>query len=157
LTRQALATPQPGELFPVLTGKDLTGETRRTEEYVGARTLVVSISDRNAADAMRAWYAAADSSIPATVARRSIISLHLPFFVTTDFARSRAREQVPPAFWHATLLDRGDMSERLGQPESNLPFVYALDEQRHVLAVVHATVGSAESQSIWRALNAHGP
>ena len=96
---RALATPKPGDLFPVLTAKDLTGETHRTDEFVGKRTLVVAISDRNAADAMRAWYAAADSNIPATVARRSIISLHLPFFVTTDYARSRAREQVPPAYW----------------------------------------------------------
>jgi len=157
VAKQALATPRPGELFPELTAKDLTGETHRTDEFAGKRTLVVAISDRNAADAMRAWYAAADANIPAAVARRSLISLHLPFFVTTEYARSRAREQVPQAYWHDTLFDRGDMAEGLTQPESNAPYVYALDEQRRVLAAVHGTVESSESQLIWRALNSRGP
>jgi hypothetical protein len=103
---------------------------------------------------MRAWFTAADTNLPGSVARRSIISLHLPFFVTTDYARRQAREEVPSAYWRDTLLDRGDIAERLDQPASSIPYVYALDEHRHVLAFVHGVAGSPDAQRIWKALSA---
>jgi len=149
--------PHPGELFPTVNAKDLTGQSHRTDEYAGAQTLVVSISDRAAGEAMRAWFAAADTRIPHATARRSIISLHLPFFVTTNFAREQAQEQVPEMYWHDTLLDRGEMAEQLGQPESQVPYVYALDEHRRVLASAHASVDAPESQRIWAALQPREP
>jgi hypothetical protein len=150
---RAAAIPRAGELFPAVGAKDLTGQDHRTEEYAGARTLVVSISDRDAGDAMRAWFHAADARIAKSVARRSIISLHLPFVVTTNFARSQAREQVPEAYWHDTLLDRGDMAAELGEAVSPVPYVYALDEHRRVLAVAHALMDAPEAQTIWAALH----
>jgi hypothetical protein len=155
-TTVARAMPKPGEIFPSLAANDLTGQSRATDAYDGARTLVVSITDKNAGGAMRAWFQAADANVPATVARRSIISLHLPFVVTTDYARRRAREEVPQAYWHDTLLDRGSMADKLEQPESIVPYVYALDEHRRVLASFHGTADAADAQQIWKAL-AVGP
>jgi hypothetical protein len=154
---RALATPHPGELFPAMGAKDLTGQDHRTDEYAGSRALVVSISDRDAGDAMRAWFNAADARIPKTVARRSIISLHLPFVVTTHYARGQAREQVPEVYWHDTLFDRGEMAAQLGEAESRVPFVYALDEKRRVVAAAHALVDAPEAQAIWAALQAREP
>jgi hypothetical protein len=154
---RASATPRPGELFPTVNAKDLTGQEHHTDEYAGSRTLVVSVSDRDAGDAMRAWFNAADAHISSEVARRSIISLHLPFVVTTNYARGQAREQVPQAYWHETLFDRGDMAAQLGESESRVPYVYALDENRRVLAAVHALVDAPEAQSIWAALHPRAP
>jgi hypothetical protein len=149
---RVLATPHPGELFPAVGAKDLTGADHRTEEYAGAPTLVVSISDREAGEAMRAWFNAADAHIPKSVGRRSIISLRLPFIVTTNYARGQAREQVPEVYWHDTLFDRGEMAAQLGESESRTPYVYALDENRRVVAAVHAPVDAPEAQTIWAAL-----
>jgi len=147
------ALARPGEFFPIVTAKDLTGQMHRTDELVGRRTLVVAITDKDAADAMRAWYVAAGSHMPPSVVPESIISLHLPFFVSTDFVRNRAREQVPAQFWHATLVDRGDMAEHLGLEESKTPYVFALDEDGRIMAVVHAPVQSPQAEMIWTALS----
>jgi hypothetical protein len=106
---------------------------------------------------MRAWFNAADTHIPKAVARRSIISLHLPFVVTTNYARGQAREQVPEAYWHDTLFDRGEMAAQLGESESKIPYVYALDEHRRVVAVAHSLVDAPEAQRIWSALQSGEP
>ena len=147
------ALARPGEFFPVVTAKDLNGQTHRTDELVGRRTLLVAITDKDAADAMRAWYATAGSRMSPSVAPESIISLHLPFFISTSIVRNQAREQVPPQFWHATLLDRGDMAQHLGLEESKTPYVFALDEDGRIKAVVHAPVQSPQAEVIWTALS----
>jgi predicted transcriptional regulator len=144
----AYAVPQRGERFTRIEADDVTGQRHATDELVGRPTLVVAIIDRGAADAMRAWYAVADAKIPASVARESILSLHLPFFVSTSYARSKARESVPERYWHQTLLDRGKMREELGL-RGDRPYVFALDKAGRVMAVVQGEVTSPEAQIIW--------
>jgi hypothetical protein len=151
LATNAYASADPA--FPPFTATDLTAKPHRTTEFVGKVTMVVAMTDRGAGDAMSAWYAAADSRIPASVARKSIISLHMPFFITTAYARDQARSQVPERFWSHTFLDRGDMAETLGLSESKVPYVYALDEQGRIVAHVHALVQSPEAAKIWAALS----
>jgi hypothetical protein len=148
LTSTAYALPQVGERFSRIAADDVTGQPHTTDELVGRPTLVVAITDRSAANAMRAWYAAADAQIPANVARESLLSLHLPFFVSIDTARSKARESVPERYWHQTLLDRGNMREVLGLRGSP-PYVFALDENGRVMAVVHGEVTSPDARYIW--------
>lgn len=145
------ADGQPGQSFPMFTAMDLVAKPHRTSEFVGRVTMVVAITDRDAGEAMRAWYTAADAHVPGTVARKSIISLHIPFFITTAYARDQARSQVPEQFWDDTLLDRGDMAETLHLAESKLPYVYVLDATGKVVAEAHASARSPEAQHIWAA------
>jgi hypothetical protein len=152
----AEALPKPGEPFPKVTAQDLTGQPRSTDELKGQRALVVAITDRTAGEAVRAWYMAADSQIPATIVRESLVSLRLPFFISTSLAQSKAREQVPRQHWEETLLDRGDMAKHLGLAGGqNVPYVFVLDEGGRVVAAVHGTVDSPQAREIWNALNAH--
>jgi hypothetical protein len=150
-SESAGALPNPGERFPSINAQDLTGQSHSTDELVSRRTLLIAISDRSASKAMRAWYSMADSRVPASVARESLISLHLPFFVSIDTARSKARREVPQQYWHATLLDRGDIAAQLGL-DQKVPYVFALDEHGRVLAAVHGPVDSPAAENVWRAL-----
>jgi hypothetical protein len=145
----ALALPQPGDGFPRLSAQDLTGLDHSTDELIGHRTLVVAITDRHAVEAMRAWYKAADMRVPPNVMRESIISIHLPFFVSTSYAQSKAREQTPRQYWHATLLDRGDLANHLGLDDGQVPYVFVLDGTGRVVAAVHATVDSPQANEVW--------
>jgi hypothetical protein len=98
---------------------------------------------------MQAWYTAADSRMPASVGRESLLSLGLPFFVSMGQARDKARRQVPRQYWQATLLDRGDMAKQLGLDDAQVPYVFVLDERGVVVAAVHATVDSPQATDIW--------
>jgi hypothetical protein len=151
LESRALALPRLGEGLPPVSAPDLTGQIHSTRELVGHRTLVVAITDKNAGPAVRAWYAAADRRVPATVARQSLVSIHLPFFISTAYAEGKAREQTPPQYWHATLLDRGDLAARLGLDSGEVPDVFVLDENGRVVAAVHAPVDSPRASEIWNA------
>jgi hypothetical protein len=154
-TVSAGAFPMLGERFPSMRAQDLTGQQHSTDELFGRRTMVVAIADRDGADAMRAWFFASRDRVPASVSRESLISLHLPFFISTSYARGKAREQVPEQFWRATLLDRGGMAKQLGL-DGEVPYVFALDENGRIMAVVHDTVDSRAAQNIWRALAQSG-
>jgi predicted transcriptional regulator len=151
----AFALPRPGERFPEFTSQDLVGQDRSTSEFVGHDTLLIAIADRSAGNAMRDWFIAAEEHVPANVARASLISIHVPIFVSTGHVRKEAREQVPERYWHATLLDRGNMAKELGLERGDTPFVFVLDEQGRVVVAVHATVSSPEAQEIWKELGRH--
>jgi hypothetical protein len=150
----ALGVPQPGERFPRLTAEDLTGQPRSTDELVGKRAFVVVITDRDAINAARSWYMAADVRMPASVARESLVSLRLPFFISTSLAQTKAREQVPRQHWSGTLLDRGDMARHLGTQAAPAPYVFVLDETGRVVASFHGTVESPQADDIWNAFGA---
>jgi hypothetical protein len=151
----ARASPRPGDPFPKVTAQDLTGQQRSTDELKGQRALVVAITDREAGNAVRAWYTAADAKAPSTM-RESLVSLRLPFFISTPLAQSKAREQVPRQHWQATLLDRGDMAKHLGlEGGQHAPYVFVLDENGRVVAAVHGTVDSPGADAIWNALAGH--
>jgi hypothetical protein len=134
-----------------VTAQDLSGGVHSTGELRGRRTLVIAITNRGAGNAMRAWYAAADSRMPSNVGRESLLSIRLPFFVSMGQAREKARHQVPQQYWQATLLDRGDMAKQLGLEDAQAPYVFVLDERGVVVASVHATVDSPQAREIWNA------
>jgi hypothetical protein len=147
----AYAAPRTGDHFPTVSAEDLTGQAHSTDELRGRRALVVAITDKDAAGAAHSWFIAADAQVPANVARESLVSLHLPFFVSTSTAQSKAREQVPRQHWQATLLDRGEMARQLGLEGGQVPYVFVLDENGRVIAAVHAAVDSPQAETIWNA------
>jgi hypothetical protein len=149
----AAAAPPPGANLPAFKGEDLLGQEHESREYEGKRTMLVAITDKHAGDEMQRWFEAADSQAPESVQRESIISLHVPFFVSIGAVRGRVKPQVPRQYWDDTLLDRdGDLAETLGLASSRQPYVFALDEHGRVLAAVHGPADSPEAASIWLSL-----
>jgi hypothetical protein len=150
----ALAAPKPGEPLPRFTGEDLLGRTHTSQEYVGQPTLLIAITDKNAGDEMRHWFETADSRISKPFQHESIISLHLPFFVGINAARSRVKDKVPRPSWDDTLFDRdGTLAKTLGLKPSKQPYVFVLDENGRVLARANGSASSPEAQRIWSALD----
>lgn len=143
----------PGQSLPTFTGEDLLGQKHASEEYKGQRTLLVAITDKDAGDALKHWFEAADQHIPGSVRRQSIISLHLPVFVSLGTVRSRAKPRVPQQYWEDTLLDKnGALAKALGLPSSQQPYAIALDERGQVLATLNGPVDSPDAARIWSAL-----
>jgi hypothetical protein len=154
----ALALTAAGETVPSFTAKDLLGQPHASREWQGRRVLLVVITGQHAGDEMRRWFDTAATQIPEDVHRASIISLNLPFYVSTGLARGRAKEQVPSRFWSDTWLDKdAKMAGILGLATSRQPYALALDEQGRVLASIHGTVGSPGAQALWDALSRHHP
>ncbi|MFL5345806.1 MAG: hypothetical protein ACJ8AT_13530 [Hyalangium sp.] len=154
----AAALPGVGEPVPSIAAKDLLGQPHESREWQGQRTLLVVITDQNGGDEMRRWFDAANTQLPKEVHRASIISLGLPFYVSTGMVRSRVKEQVPQAFWRDTWADKdAKMAKVLGLATSRQPYVLAVDEHGRVLASVHGTVDSPEAQVIWNALAGQQP
>jgi hypothetical protein len=150
---RALALLGPGETVPSFTAKDLLDTPHASREWLGRRVLLVVMTEQHAGDEVRRWFDTAATRIPEDVHRVNLISLRLPFYVSTGMARGRSKEQVPKQFWSDTWLDKdGKMAQRFGLATSRQPYVLALDEQGAVLASVHGTVDSPEAVEIWAAL-----
>jgi len=147
------ALPAARETMPLFPAKDLLDQPHTSREWQGRRVLLVVITDQHGGDEMRRWFDTAATRIPEEVHRASIISLSLPFYVSTGLARGRAREQVPRQFWSDTWLDKdAKMAKVLGLATSRQPYILALDEQGRVLASVHGAVDAPEAQAVWDAL-----
>jgi hypothetical protein len=154
----AVALPGAGEPVPTFAAKDLLGQPHESREWLGRCTLLVVITDQHGGDEMRRWFDTATPRLPEEVHRASIISLGLPFYVSTGMVRSRAKDQVPQQFWRDTWADKDSkMAKVLGLATSRTPYVLALDEHGQVLASVHGTVDSPEAQAIWDALSGQRP
>ncbi|XXF79918.1 hypothetical protein P2318_09270 [Myxococcaceae bacterium GXIMD 01537] len=157
LASGAWALPRPGQTLPPFAAKDLEGGEHESSEIRGHRTLVIAITDSEAGDAMQRWFDAADAKLgrgayPST----ALISLKLPFFVSTGAARGRAKERVPQQFWDDTWLDKnGGMARVLGLPESNEPFALVVDAQGRVVASAHGPPSGADAGAIWAAMAGH--
>lgn len=150
----AEAMPRPGEVFPSFAAKDLLGGQHSSGELRGHRTLVVAITDKDSGEEMQRWFDAATARLGKDYASASILSLHLPFFVSLGAAQGRARERVPQQFWKATWLDKGDMAKKLGLPQSREPFVFVLDAQGRVVASAHGLVDDVkQADVIWSAMS----
>ncbi len=156
---RAGAAPLPGERLPQVMASDVTGRTERLQALLGTdRTLLVAITDRSASQAMRAWFDTATARAPAGVARISVISLGLPFFVSQGVAQRKARGEVPQQFWHASLLDtHHQMAGLLGLAVDGTPYAFVLAEDGRVLASVHGLAGSPDAEAVWRALSSRRP
>jgi hypothetical protein len=153
LAPSALALPEKGQPLPEFAAKDLTARPHESEELKGAPTLMVVITDKDAGDRMRGWFAAADQHLEGSVRRQSLITLKLPFFVSEGTARGKAKGQVPKDYWQSTWMDKnGGMAKALGLSSSDTPYVLALDAEGRVVASVHANADSPEARAIWSAL-----
>ncbi|QSQ24138.1 hypothetical protein JY651_03960 [Pyxidicoccus parkwayensis] len=147
------AMPQRGESLPDFTTRDLLDGTHRSHELVGRTTLLVVITDKDAGDAMQKWFDTADTHVPKSVHRASILTFKLPFFVSQGTVRNKAREKVPREYWGDTWLDKnGAMGKALGLDSSKTPYAFALDEKGHVVAAVHGDADAPEAQAVWDAL-----
>jgi hypothetical protein len=153
LAGPAAALPGAGEPIPSLSAKDLLGQPHESREWRGRRTLLVVITEQHAGDEMRRWFDTAATRLPEEIHRASIVSLGLPFYVSTGMVRGRVKEQVPQQFWRDTWVDKdAKMAHALGLATSRQPYVLALDERGQVLASMHGTVDSPDAQALWRAL-----
>lgn len=152
----ALAAPNPGQRFPGLVAKDVEGKPQRLEDLLGkgkGPTLIVAITDRGASDEMRAWFKEADKIDLPDDRRISIVSLNLSFLVTDDYARSKAREEIPQRFWYRSLMDKnGKMAEELGLSKGDVPWAWVVAPDGKVLASAHGKVDVPGASSIWKAL-----
>jgi hypothetical protein len=111
---------------------------------------VVIITDRGAAGRMQAWWRAADQRLPKDYRRLSVASIGVPFFVSIDTVRKRARESVPRQYWRDTLIDtHHSLARTLGLEESKVPYVFVLDADSCVVTQAHAEVDSPEGQRVW--------
>ncbi|MFP2930051.1 TlpA family protein disulfide reductase [Pyxidicoccus sp. 3LG] len=148
------AIPGPGESLPEFSTKDLLDQPHQSRELTGRPTLLVVITDKDGGDEMQRWFDTAGSRVPEAVHRASILSLKVPFFVSTGTVRGKARQRVPRAFWGDTWLDKnGDMAKALGLATSRTPYAFALDAEGRVVAAVHGTVDSPEAEALWRAFS----
>jgi hypothetical protein len=147
------AVPRPGEPLPEFSTRDLLDRPRQSRELVGRPTLLVVITDKDGGDEMQKWFDAARTRVPESVRRASILTLKLPFFVSTGTVRGKAREKVPRDFWGDTWLDKnGAMGKALGLASSRTPYAFVLDARGRVVAAVHGTADAREAQAVWDAL-----
>ena len=154
LSPAALAIPQVGAEFPTVEATDITGQGHHTRELRGHPTLVLLGSDSDAGDALRAWGEIANRRLPPGAERLIVMAMHLVFIIPTATARSMARNQTPERFWHQSWIDTGGtLRERVGVPESEVPFVFVLNSEGRVVASVHSLAGAPGTEQIWRALD----
>lgn len=152
----ALSAPAPGQPFPDVTGLVVTGEERTLASLLqGERTLLVAITDRDAADGMRAWFDAADARAPG-INRVSIISIELPGWISDGYALDQAKGRVPERWWEQTLFDTDQaLAERLGliveDPEE--PWAFVLDARGRVVARVRGGVDAPRADRVLKALS----
>jgi hypothetical protein len=151
--QRGAAAPQVGKALPELSANDVTGQRQQLTNLIRGPTLLVAIADRDAGDAMRAWFAAAAKRAP-QANQVSIISIDKPFFVSDSYARSKARERVPRAYWHASLFDsdRG-IAKKLGLGVGTVPYAFAVSGDGRVLASVQGKPDSPNAEQLWGALN----
>ncbi|NTX12446.1 hypothetical protein HUA74_02015 [Myxococcus sp. CA051A] len=148
------AAPKPGEALPELSSQDLEGKTHRSQEWRGRRTLLVVLTDKDGGEEMRRWFDTAATQVPDSVHRASVLTFKVPFFVSADSARERAKKKVPEAFWTDTWLDKsGAVGKSLGLASSREPYAIALDERGQVLAVVHGNADSPEARALLQKLS----
>jgi hypothetical protein len=150
---RGVAAPDVGAALPSLNASDVTGEQRTLAELVRGPTLLVAITDRDGGDALKAWFDAANTR-GHQASRVAVISIGKPFFVSDDYARSRARERIPRGAWHSSLFDTNHaMANALGLEESAVPYAFAISGDGRVLAVIHRTADDPQAARIWNALD----
>jgi hypothetical protein len=146
------AEPLRGQRFPSMTAQDITGGRHNSRSLDGRGAFIVALTDPEAGAAAKAWNDAADGRVPPSVRRGTNVSIHVPSFAM-GMARSRARASASRGEWPRIWLDgnRG-MARTLGLSTSRVPYVFDLDAQGNVTAVVHATANSPAADAIWRGL-----
>lgn len=150
----AHATLRVGGELPTFRVADLNGLTHDSRELRGRPTLILAMTDSDAAEAMRRWGAAADRRVGPEVRRVQILSVALAFFVPTATIRSIARGQSHEGLWRSTWMERdGDLAESLGLPESETPYAIVVDARGQVRVVAHCDPASPQAEAVWEALS----
>ena len=146
-----LAAPEEGELFPSFEAPDLLGRTQRPDDWISdEKTLVVTVTDRDAAWPAAAWVKAAQTELP-DADPQVVASVSLPFFLPTSFVRTQVKEYVRERYWDDILIDRsGRIAKKLGLTADTSPTVFALDEQGRVIATFHGPVDAPGARAFWK-------
>jgi hypothetical protein len=114
----------------------------------------VAITDRGAGEKMRAWFDAADERAPETH-RVSVISVGVPFFISDDYARGKARDEVPERWRSESLFDSdGKLAKELHLGKGDKAWAFVVDAQGRIQARVHGPPDAPEAAAIWKALGA---
>jgi len=150
----AHADPRIGERLPPLEIGDLLGHPHTTAELAGRPTLVLAMTQVDAEEAMRAWGRAADARLPTGTRRVALVILELAFFIPQDIARAKARPRTPINLWVDTWFDAHRDPGDAALLKSDLPYVFALDQEGRIVAEAHALVTDASAEAIWAAFGA---
>jgi len=147
--------PRVGERLAPMELDDLRGHAHSTSELVGRRTFVLAMTSSSAEAAMREWGRRADEQLPAGTHQVSLVLLGLTLFIPSELARAQARAMSPPERWSDTWFDVHRDPADAALEKSELPYVFALDEDGRVVAEAHALYCDAEGEPIWASFRAH--
>lgn len=134
----AFAHTSKGPL-PSFSATALTGQTVTRDDLIGQRTVLIMTPSREAAEDTRQWAHKLRKTLDTTKVRvRDVIAVNLPFFISEQYAVSRARDQIPSRYYKQTWLTGGSKLETaLGIPtDSEQAFVFVLDARGRVVARV---------------------
>ncbi len=83
-----------------------------------------------------------------------LLALDLSWFATTSRAIAAARREVPRERWSDTWLDRGGLVQRaFALPAgTRAPFVFVLDPDGRVTAMVRGVPTEQDVRSLWEVL-----
>ncbi|EPX58970.1 hypothetical protein D187_003347 [Cystobacter fuscus DSM 2262] len=145
-----------GQELPFFVGTDLTGTQRRSSELTRQPSVVIAATSRAASGEAHSWARALIERYGNNIPLVTLIAIDLPFFISDDLARGKAREKIPHEYWEQTWLGgEGDIQRALQlEPDSEVPYVFTLDSQGRISAAVHGPVGAPESSRIWQEIQA---
>lgn len=152
----ALAEPSVGQPLPPFVGTDLTGAQRHSSDLLGHAAVVIAATSRAASGEAQAWSQEVVEHSGGDVPLVTLMAIDLPFFISDGMALDIARGKIPQKYWKRTWLGgEGDIQRALQlEPGSETPYVFTLDAQGHVTAVVHVRVDDPEAARIWQVLRA---
>lgn len=153
----AFSVPSPGRSVPRFQVDDLSGARRSDQDLQGRWTVAVAISDKDAGEAMRAWWGVLESRLPRAVQRVSLVSIDIFGLVPTSTIVGRARDETPRARWGSVWLARdGSLAEQLGLPESETPWVFVIAPDGRVTASIHGAASAGLAEQVVTALPSNG-
>lgn len=84
----------------------------------------------------------------------TLVAIRVPFFVSTDYVRERARSETPSERWGDTWIDaHGRVQDVLGIGDgSGEPWVFTLDGQGRVLSSVHGPLVEPLARAVFSTL-----
>lgn len=147
------ADPQPGRAFPAFAVNDLAGQRHTERDLQGRWSVVLAMTDKDAAGAVTAWHQALDGRVPGHARVLYFTALDIFPLVSTSTIVSRARARTPQNRWDVTWLSRdGAFAEQMGLPESETPWAYVVDPAGRVVLAVHAMVSPPQVERVLAAV-----
>lgn len=154
----AWAVPEVGRAVPAFSVEDLSGRVRTPRDLAGRYTVVLAMSDKDAASAVRAWWFRAAAVAPPGTRIVTMAALDLFAMIPTATIVAEARSSTPRERWTEVWLSRdGSLAESLGLPDSETPWVFVLDPWGRVIERVHAAASDAAVSRVAAALQRNAP